>query len=226
MQKLIEGLHRFQSEVFSARRELFDRLSNGQSPEVLFITCSDSRINPSLLTQTEPGELFTLRNAGNLVPQYGNGTQGEDATVEFAVAGLGVKHIVVCGHSLCGAMKGLLHPEQLRALPAMQKWLRHAGRTRELIHENYQHLKDNALLTATVEENVLVQLENLRSHPAVRERLERHELTLHGWVYKIETGQVFSFQPETGQFLPLVPPAQSASERRDAAPESVAQLAL
>lgn len=208
MQKLIEGLHRFQSEVFSTQRELFARLAHGQNPEVLFITCSDSRINPSLITQTEPGELFVLRNAGNIVPCYGHGTQGEDATVEFALAGLEVKHIVVCGHSGCGAMKGLLEPETLELLPAMKAWLKHAEATRTIIRGNYQHLHGDALLTATAQENVLVQLESLRTHPVVRERLEQRAVTLHGWVYKIATGQVFSYDPEGGQFLPLVPPRE------------------
>lgn len=205
MQKLIEGLHRFQSEIFSNERELFARLAKGQSPEVMFITCSDSRINPSLITQTRPGEMFVLRNAGNIVPPYNRGTQGEDATVEFALASLKVQHIVVCGHSGCGAMKGLLHPESLAALPAMKTWLRHAEATRRLMRNNYSHLHGDALLTATAEENVLVQLENLRMHPTVQEHLERRAVTLHGWVYKLETGQMFHYDPVSGQFLPLVP---------------------
>ncbi len=204
MQKLIEGLHRFQSEIFSTQRELFTRLSQGQSPEAMFITCSDSRINPNLITQTRPGDMFVLRNAGNIVPPYGRGTQGEDATIEFALVHLRIQHIIVCGHSRCGAMQGLLRPESLEALPAMKVWLQHAQVTRRLIQENYQHLRDDALVTATAEENVLVQLENLRTHPAVQEALERRSLTLHGWVYKLETGQVFNYDPKAGQFLPLV----------------------
>jgi carbonic anhydrase len=222
MQKLIEGLHRFQSEVFSTQRELFARLAHGQNPEVLFITCSDSRINPSLITQTEPGDLFVLRNAGNIVPCYGHGSQGEDATIEFALAGLKVKHIVVCGHSGCGAMKGLLEPQLLETLPAMKAWLKHAEATRNLIRGNYQHLQGDALLTATAQENVLVQLENLRSHPVVREKLEQRAVTLHGWVYKIATGQVFNFDPDSGQFLPLVAPRDVPLAPRPDAP--VAQV--
>ncbi|MFL5349989.1 MAG: carbonic anhydrase [Hyalangium sp.] len=206
MQKLIEGLHRFQSEVFSTQRELFTRLAKGQSPEVMFITCSDSRINPSLITQTRPGEMFSLRNAGNIVPPYSHGTQGEDATIEFALASLKVQHIVVCGHSCCGAMKGLLHPEALEDLPAMKVWLKHAEATQRIMRDNYQHLHGDALLTATAEENVLVQLENLRTHPTVREHLERRAVTLYGWVYKLETGQMFNYDPVSGQFLRLGAP--------------------
>jgi carbonic anhydrase len=215
MQKLIEGLHRFQSEVFSPHRELFSQLAKGQSPEVMFITCSDSRVNPNLITQTRPGEMFILRNAGNIVPAYSQGSQGEAASIEFALVSLKVQHIVVCGHSGCGAMKGLLHPEALEPLPAMKEWLKHAEATRKIMRENYQHLHKDALLTATAEENVLVQLENLRTHPAVREHLERRAVTLHGWVYKLETGQVFSYEPASGQFLPLVAPPRGV-ERQEA----------
>lgn len=221
MQKLIEGLHRFQSEVFSTQRELFAKLAQGQSPEVMFICCSDSRINPSLITQTRPGEMFVLRNAGNIVPAYSHGTQGEAATIEFALVSLKIQHIVVCGHSGCGAMKGLLHPEALEALPAMKEWLKHAETTQRLIRENYQHLQGDALLTATAEENVLVQLENLRTHPTVREHLERRELTLHGWVYKLETGQMFNYDPESGQFVPLVASPPRELTPRDAEAESL-----
>src|SRR5688500_4044542 len=105
MQKLVDGLHRFQSEVFASQRTTFERLATGQSPEVLFITCSDSRIVPNLMTSTDPGDLFIIRNAGNIIPPYSPASGGEQASIEFAVAGLGVQHIVVCGHSHCGAMK-------------------------------------------------------------------------------------------------------------------------
>ena len=203
MQKLFEGLHHFQKNIFSSQRELFERLAKGQSPETLFITCSDSRINPNLLTQTEPGELFILRNAGNIVPPYGAANGGEGATIEYAVAALNVKDIIICGHSHCGAMKGLLQPESLDGVPQVAQWLNHAEATRRIIRENYTHLADGALLTATVEENVLVQLENLKTHPAVAARLTRGDLRMHGWVYKIETGEVFAFDPEQGQFLPI-----------------------
>ena len=210
MEKLIRGVHTFQNEYFSSQPELFERLSKGQQPETLFITCSDSRINPNLLTQTEPGELFILRNAGNMVPPYGATNGGESATIEYAVAALGVKDIIVCGHSLCGAMKGLLEPESLTELPTVATWLKQAETTRRIIKDNYPGLEDGPLLTATVEENVLVQLENLRTHPTVAARLAKGELHLHGWVYKIETGQVFQYDPTEGQFLSLTPASARA----------------
>lgn len=203
MQKLIDGIHQFQQSIFSSRRELFDRLAAGQSPDALFITCSDSRINPNLITQTEPGELFILRNAGNLVPPYGPNAGGEAATIEFAVAGLGVRDIIVCGHSLCGAMKGLLDPAAVAEMPAVSSWLGNAERTRRVIRENYKELEGKQLLSACVQENVLAQIENLKTHPAVAARLGRGQIALHAWVYKLETGEVFAFEPEAGQFTRL-----------------------
>lgn len=207
MQKLVQGIHQFQTDVFSHNQQLFERLADGQSPMALFITCSDSRINPNLLTQTEPGELFILRNAGNIVPAYGTVHGGEAATIEYAVAVLGVKDIVICGHSHCGAMAGLLKPNSLEKLPSVRSWLQHAESTRRIIEENYTHITEPcARLTATVEENVLVQLENLRTHPSVAAALARKALSVHGWVYKFESGQVFTFEPGSAQFVPLEDP--------------------
>lgn len=203
MQKLIEGIHQFQSHHFATQRELFERLADGQHPEALFITCSDSRINPNLITQTEPGDLFILRNAGNIIPPHGAANGGEGATIEFAVTGLGVQDIVVCGHSHCGALKGLLKPESLQDMPAVAGWLSHAEATRRIMREKYADRTGAAQLTTAIEENVLVQLENLRTHPAVASKLSCGKMKLHAWVYKIETGQVFAYDSEAGQFVPL-----------------------
>lgn len=214
MQKLVSGVHTFQREIFREKEELFAQLSQGQNPETLFITCSDSRVVPSIMTNSEPGDLFELQNAGNIVPAFGAGGIGEAATIEYAVAALKVKDIVICGHSQCGAMTGLLYPDKVDELPAVRGWLHHAEATRRIIKENYKHITDPAkLLTATVEENVLVQLEHLRTHPSVAVALARKELRLHGWVYKLETGEVFAFDPDAEQFLPLT------SERRVATAE-------
>jgi carbonic anhydrase len=203
MQKLVQGIHNFQKNYFSSDRDLFERLAQGQNPETLFITCSDSRISTDLLTQSNPGDLFVLRNAGNIIPAYGGSTSGAGATVEFAVAGLGVKDIIICGHSHCGAMKGLLHPEILQDMPAVAQWLCYAESTRRILKQNYQGLDDVAMLKAAVEENVLVQIENLRTHPSVAAKLAVGALHLHAWVYKIETGEVFTYDTEEGQYLPL-----------------------
>jgi carbonic anhydrase len=203
MQKLVEGIHHFQANIFDSQRELFERLTDGQNPQALFICCSDSRINPNLLTQTDPGDLFILRNAGNLIPPHGAANGGEAGTIEYAISALGIKDVIVCGHSHCGAMCALLNPENVREMPAVAAWLAHAEATRRIMKEKYADLRDKALLTATVEENVLVQLENLRTHPSVAAGLARGDLKLHGWVYKLETGQVFAYDPTRGQFLPI-----------------------
>jgi carbonic anhydrase len=221
MKKLVEGVRQFQSKVFTTQRELYQRLAGGQQPEALFITCADSRVNPNLITQTDPGELFILRNAGNIIPPYGAVIGGEGATIEYAVCELGVKDIIVCGHSLCGAMKGLLHLDELDRLPAVKAWLAHAEATRRIVKEKYQNLEENSLLTAAIEENVLVQIENLRTHPCVASGLAKNELRLHGWVYKIETGQVFAYDSRENQFVQVekglpapVPNAASLTARR------------
>ncbi len=204
MQKLVEGIHTFQQEIFVQHRELFERLAGGgQSPETLFITCSDSRINPNLLTQTAPGELFILRNAGNIVPPAGATSNGEAATIEYAVQVLGVRDIIVCGHSRCGAIRALLEPASLADLPEMREWLGHAAKTARIIRDNYGQLEGEALLSAAIEENVLVQLEHVRTLPVVATAVAAGRLKLHAWVYKIETGQVFSYDPRDGQYTQL-----------------------
>lgn len=203
MQKLVQGVHQFQSNVFSSQRELFERLTARQEPEALFITCSDSRINPNLLTQTDPGDLFIIRNAGNLVPPYEAGNGGTRATIEFAVVGLNIRDIIICGHSNCGAMRALLNPERLEGMPAMTEWLSFSDPVRRLMKEKYAHLSPEALITATVEENVLLQLEYLRTHPPVAAGIAAGRIKLHGWVYKLETGDVFAFDHSLGQFVPL-----------------------
>jgi len=201
MQKLIQGIHQFQQGTFRDLSGLFEKLAHGQDPETLFITCSDSRIDPNLLTKSQPGDLFILRNAGNIVPAHGAPTGGETATIEFAVTALGVRDLIVCGHSHCGAMRALLDPSLTANMPAVAAWLAHAETTRRIIRENYRHLEGAALLTATVEENVLVQLEHVRTLPAVAVRLARGDLHLHGWVNKIETGEVFAYDAAAGQYV-------------------------
>lgn len=201
MQKIIRGIHHFQSNIFSGQQELFERLAQGQSPETLFITCSDSRISPNLLTQTQPGELFILRNAGNIVPPWGAANGGEGATVEYAVRVLGVKDIIVCGHTHCGAMAGLLNPASVESLPAVKRWLEHADATLSIVKDKYGDESGDELLNDTVKENVLCQIDNLRTHPAVASGIAMDKLKVHGWVYQFETGDVYAFQPDEERFV-------------------------
>jgi carbonic anhydrase len=217
MQKLVHGIHAFQANIFRSRSELFERLASGQNPQALFITCSDSRVMPELIMQAEPGDLFVLRNAGNLVPPHGaNPVGGEEATIEYAVKSLRIRDIIVCGHTLCGAMQALMNPDALGEMPAVRSWLEHAAATREIIKTSYHDLGPEATWKATVEENVLVQLENLRTHPAVAAALAAGRVKLHGWVYKLETGEVFSYDPVKGQFVPLADDSPAAAEPRRA----------
>jgi carbonic anhydrase len=201
MQQLIRGIHQFQTEDFRPLATLFQQLAERQTPETLFITCSDSRIDPNLLTRSRPGDLFILRNAGNIVPLGAATPSGEAATIEYAVAALGVRDIIICGHTHCGAMKALLDPSQVADLPAVASWLEHAAATRRIVTDHYGHLSEERRLVAAIEENVLVQLEHLRTLPVVASRLRRGDLHLHGWVYKIETGEVFAYDVATQTFV-------------------------
>jgi carbonic anhydrase len=210
MQKLVQGIHHFQSSIFGPKHDLFERAATAvQRPVALLITCSDSRIQPDLMLGCDPGEVFIMRNAGNLIPPHGAPTGGEAATIEYAIAALKVPDVIVCGHSRCGAMKAVIQPSDLNGLPRMAQWLTHAEATSQIIKAQYGHLDAGPLWTATAEENVLVQIENLRTHPAVAAGLAAGTLKLHGWMFKMETGEVFAYDPLRGQFLPL---AEAAPE--------------
>jgi carbonic anhydrase len=199
MKNLIKGLHKFQTTVFPIKKNFFENLVKGQKPEVLFITCSDSRINPNLITTAEPGELFILRNAGNIIPIYGNGGS-EEATIEFAIYELGVKDIIICGHSHCGAVQAAMQIEKIKHLPSLYNWIdKNISPTLELIQKNYRGLDQVTLFNILIQENVLAQLENLKTHPAIIDKINT-ELRLHAWVYEFETGKIFSYDSKEEQF--------------------------
>lgn len=199
MDHVISGVAKFQKEVFPKNKATFQKLANGQNPEVLFITCADSRIDPNLVTQTGPGELFICRNAGNIVPPHSTHTGGMTASIEFAVAALGVSHIIVCGHSDCGAMKGALAPEKLDALPHVKEWLGHCRCATEVVKEKVGDLTAEHLGDVT-KENVMQQLQHLRTHPAVAAKIATGQVQLHGWLYDIESGDVLCHDSESGEF--------------------------
>lgn len=215
MEKLVDSIHRFQSGVFGEQKDLFAPLSKGQEPDALFITCSDNRVSPTLITQTIPGDLFILRNAGNIVPPYGLIHGGETATIEYAIDALAVKDIIICGHTHCGAMKAVLDPTGLDELPAVKDWLTYAEATRRVMKTRYKDLPENEKLATCIEENVLVQIENLRTHPSVLAALTRGEMRLHAWVYEIESGKVMAFDDNAGQYLPVAEAGDGAAERTD-----------
>ena len=223
MDDLIEGVQEFQAEVFQERQALFERLKSGQNPDALFITCSDSRVNPNLITQTDPGQLFIIRNAGNIIPPHGAANGGEGATVEYAVIALDIRDIIICGHSHCGAMRGLTHLEELSEMPAVTRWLRHAEATRLVVRQKYPHLYGEELQTQAARENVLIQIANLQTHPTVAARLAIGELKLHGWMYHFETGEVSAYSPTSRRFVPIVQGGDGAGEFQilDHLPEAV-----
>ncbi|WP_233854628.1 carbonic anhydrase [Paraburkholderia sp. HD33-4] len=202
MQEIIEGLIRFQREVFPQQSALFKRLSTAQNPSTLFVTCSDSRVVPELLTQTEPGSLFVIRNAGNIVPSYGPEPGGVSATVEYAIAVLGVTDIVICGHSNCGAMTAISTCTNLEHMPAVASWLRHADAAKAINASRHYH-SDAERLEALVKDNVIAQLGNIRTHPSVAVGLVNKTLRLHGWIFNIESGEMLALDGKTGKFLSL-----------------------
>ncbi len=213
--KLIAGIRRFRTEVYPQHEQLYKSLAHGQSPHTLMVSCSDSRLDPHLITQASPGELFVLRNAGNIVPPHGAVDGSEEATIEFALAKLEVSCIVVCGHSNCGAMAALVGEVDVSGLKEVQQWLEHGKAVqRELWHSG---LEGADLVRAAVEKNVLIQIENLRTHPSVREGLSRGALEIYGWVFDIEQGDVFGYDPVTRRY-------ESLSERAD--PDLAARIDL
>ena len=201
MPQFAAGVVRFQNTVYPEKRELFERLSEGQSPEALFITCSDSRIETAMITQTEPGELFICRNAGNIVPPHTNHTGGMTASIEFSVSVLNVPHIVVCGHTECGAMKGAMNPEGLDGLPHVREWLGYSRAAMEAVNAMAPDADEDERMRLLLEQNVVLQLQHLKPHPSVAARLAKGDLTLHGWVYDIKTGGVVAWDEAENKFV-------------------------
>ncbi len=202
MQEIIDGFLKFQRDVFPARKELFRKLATSQTPRTLFISCSDSRMVPELVTQREPGDLFVIRNAGNIVPSFGPEPGGVSATVEYAVAALGVTDVVICGHSDCGAMTAVATCKCLDHMPAVANWLRYAD-SAKLVNESREHADERERIDSMVRENVIAQLNNLKTHPSVALALARGRLKLHGWVYDIESGSIDALDSTTRQFVSL-----------------------
>lgn len=203
--ELKAGIGKFRRNVYPARAETYRRAaSEPQRPDALFVTCADSRIDPELITQSGPGELFVTRNIGNLVPAYGEMLGGVSAVIEYAVSALKVKHVVVCGHSDCGAMKALLNPESLEPLPAVKRWMTNAAAAVSVASSLSKPDEDGvAKLRRLTEENVLLQLQHLRTHPSVAGAIARSELSLSGWVYDIGAGEVRISENGDREFRPV-----------------------
>ena len=207
MQQLLEGVHRFREDEFGKYKAMFRRLSrHGQKPHTLFITCADSRVLAELITQSNPGDLFVIKNVGNIVPSstITGGFNSTGAGIEFAVEVLGVSDVVVCGHSGCGAIAALMSRQSDWTLKHLHSWVELAAPVRELIETKYQHLTNpEERARAAEEENVLFSIEQLHTYPCVERRLAEGSLRLHAWFFKISTGELFAYEPENKQFMPI-----------------------
>jgi carbonic anhydrase len=192
LEELKAGIRRFRTKIYPPNKATYEHsVSEPQRPHALFVTCADSRIDPELITQSGPGDLFVTRNVGNLVPAYGEMMGGVSAVIEYAVSALKVQHVVICGHSDCGAMKGLLEPEALEKMPTVKSWLKNAHAALSVALSLAEHdEKPSDLKRRLTEENVLLQMQHLRTHPSVAGAMAREELTISGWVYDIGKGEV------------------------------------
>jgi carbonic anhydrase len=204
MNELIGRVFSFEKSVFPGSSDLYGKLAtDGQSPKALMISCADSRVVPEVIMQAQPGDLFVCRNAGNIVPPFATQNGGVSSTVEYAVVALGVRDIIVCGHSDCGAMKALSKPDSLDGMPNVAAWLRHGTAAQHVVDTCYGELDDAARVRAISLENVVAQLAHLRTHPSVAAAIVRGDMALHGWFVDIRAGQILGLDGETGRFAPL-----------------------
>jgi len=206
LEHLKTGIRRFQTQIYPAQAERYRRvMSEPQRPHALIITCADSRIHPDMLTQADPGEIFVTRNIGNLVPAYGEMVGGVSAVLEFAVLAMQVRHIAVAGHMECGAMKAMLEPDSLEPMPIVKAWLTNAQKAlvaaRAIQAGRLARGEDAGdLMRILTEQNVLLQMQHVRSHPSVAEAMSFGELTISGWVYDIAAGEVQICEDDEGRF--------------------------
>ncbi|MBX2813826.1 MAG: carbonic anhydrase [Myxococcales bacterium] len=203
MKELVDGYHRFRRDLYPTCKDVYAKLASGQQPPVLFITCSDSRVNPELYGQQDPGQLFVIRNAGNIVPTYGADSGSVSATIEYAMRGLRVSSVVICGHTGCGAMGALLHPEDLGDLPEVESWVQQAEAARQVVEARYPAEEEDVRLQKCVETNVLIQIQHLQTHPSVAERLAEGNLTIFGWVFDISTATLHQYNESKREYAPL-----------------------
>ncbi|MDE1167505.1 MAG: carbonic anhydrase [Pseudomonas sp.] len=215
LKTLVDGFLHFHHEIFPQQEELFKKLATAQRPRAMFITCADSRIVPELITHSSPGDLFVTRNVGNVVPPYGQMNGGVSTAIEYAILALGVHHIIVCGHSDCGAMRAVLNPQSLEKMPTVKAWLRHAEVAKIVVEDNCNCANEAESMQVLTEENVIAQLQHLRTHPSVASRMASGQLFIHGWIYSIETSEIRAYDAERDCFLPLdgINPTPSATPK-------------
>jgi carbonic anhydrase len=204
LQRLKSGVRRFQTEVYPQQAEVFAQAVNEQQrPHTLFIACADSRVDPIAITSSGTGEVFVTRNIGNLVPPYPEKLGGVSAVIEFAVTSLKVRHVVVCGHTDCGAMHALMKPQTITNMPTVESWLENAHAALRSAETLQYQATTQSMLSILTQQNVLLQMEHLKTHPSVAGAIQRGELTLSGWIYCIGTGEIAIAEDGQQKFTPI-----------------------
>ena len=208
MKKLIKGIVEFRQNVRPDYREKFAQLALGQAPDALFIACSDSRVVPNLFASADPGDLFVIRNVGNLIaPADGNGLSQSEASeaagIEFALVNLAVTDIIICGHSECGAMQALLNGRHTVGPFHLRCWLRHGEAALERLEKNPGPDPTLAPQNQLSQLNVLSQIDHLKTYPCVRERVEAGRLRLHAWWFELKNADVYAYEHSLGRFVPI-----------------------
>lgn len=206
IEKFIAGFKQFQRSYFGENRELFDRLKKHQEPRTLIISCCDSRVDPAILTNSEPGDLFVVRNVANLVPPYetGGGHHGVSAALEFGVCSLGVEHIIVLGHSQCGGIRALMEDSYGSGEGGfIAKWMQIASSASEKVRQELPQKSIELQSRACEQAAILLSLENLLTFPWIAQRVENGTLRLHGWYFDLGHGELLGYDTETKALLPL-----------------------
>ncbi len=204
LERLLIGVRHFCEHEYPQRQEVYEQVTRaGQRPHTLFVTCADSRIDPELITQSGPGDIFVARNIGNIVPAYGEMMGGVSAVVEYAVSALEVDQVVICGHADCGAMAGLLHQEKLDGMSAVQNWLQNSLAALSISDALYSREDESKFLEALVQQNVLLQMNHIRTHPSVAGRVAQGRLAVYGWVYDFRAGAVLMYEEDAKRFAPI-----------------------
>lgn len=206
MKKLINGIVKFRKDVLPGYRDHFAKLALGQSPDALYIGCSDSRVAVNVFASTDPGDLFVVRNVGNLVPPYkenpqSTAEQSEGAAIEFALNNLNVSNIIVCGHSECGAMQALTAGRNKLRASRLKEWLKHGEIDFENLNFSFSPPSDLAEHNRLSQINVLHQIENLKTYPAVQERLKAGKLALHAWWFELSQADVYAYEDAQNRFV-------------------------
>lgn len=203
MEKLLQGIVKFRTEDFEEYKELFGELKKGQNPHTLFIGCSDSRVVPNLITKTLPGELFVVRNIANIVPPYRKSEEhlATTSVIEYAINVLNVQNIVVCGHSNCGGCRAIYSSEDiLSKIPHTKRWLELADNVKNMVLNELKPQDEGTREWMTEQINIVEQIKHLLTYPYIRTKYQQGELAINGWYYIIETGEVLSYNKNSGRF--------------------------